>query len=256
MATKKITKKSSKERAASIAAVKKNRARILGADSPFAVKESYIQLRTNLLFSVAATETEGGKVFAVTSANPSEGKSTTASNIAVSFAMLGKSTLLIDCDMRKPNVHKLWRIQGSNGMSNLLTGIDNCYVNEVEELPLSIISAGDIPPNPSELLASSKFEDVVTFLRNHFDYIIIDTPPVNQVADAQIIAKNVDGVVLVVSSGKTQLGELAAAQKALDTSAGKICGFILNNVNPKKGGYSYRYGSKYANKYYYSNTEN
>lgn len=255
METKKTKRKfNKKNKTDAVIALRNNRQKILTNDSPFAVKEAYVQLRTNLMFSVAVEKNEGCRTFAVTSANPSEGKSTTASNIAVSFAMLGKNTLLIDCDMRKPNVHKLWGIVGTDGISNLLTGINNCFVNEVEELPLSIISAGDIPPNPSELLASAKFEETLEFLKTRFDYIIIDTPPINQVADAQIIAKNVDGVVLVVNSGKTQTGELKRAEKALESSSGKICGYVLNAVNPKSGAYSYKY-KKYAYKYGYYTTE-
>lgn len=256
MAVKKAKKnKTKKERSANVVALRNNREKLLTNDSPFAVKEAYVQLRTNLMFSVAVEKEDGCRTFAVTSANPSEGKSTTASNIAVSFAMLGKRTLLIDCDMRKPNVHKLWRVVSSNGISNLLTGINNCYINEIEQLPLSIISAGDIPPNPSELLASANFEEVLTFLKTRFDYIIIDTPPVNQVADAQIIAKNVDGVVLVVSSGKTQAAEFKRAQQALESTSGKICGIVLNAVNPKSGSYGYKY-KQYAYKYgYYTNEE-
>lgn len=219
--------------------------KILTESTPFAVKEAYVQLRTNLMFSVAS-ETDGrGRVFMVTSANPSEGKSTTSSNIAVSFAMLGKKTLLIDCDMRKPNIHKLWGIPMTNGVSNLLTNIDVCCKNEIESLPLTVVSAGDVPPNPSELLSSSKFQRVIEKFRTSYDYVIIDTPPVNRVADARIIAKNTDGIVLVVKSGQTQINELNFAQQSFGEEAKKVCGFVLNSVNFKNGAYSYRqYGSK------------
>ena len=110
------------------------RSKLLNPSSPFAVKEAYVQLRTNMLFSVAPTSSDSSKVFAVSSSNPKEGKSITASNIAISFAMMEKKTLLVDCDMRKPNVHRLWGLDSDKGMSNLLTSIDECIVHMREHL--------------------------------------------------------------------------------------------------------------------------
>ena len=128
--------------------IRENRKKILTDTSAFAIREAYVQLRTNLMYSVTSMDDRGCKVFGVTSANPSEGKSLTASNIAVSFAMLGKKTLLIDCDMRKPNVARLWCIRTKNGLSDLIAKVDICEVYAVEGIPLSIIACGKIPPNP------------------------------------------------------------------------------------------------------------
>ena len=132
-------------------AIRENRKKLLTRKSAFAIRESYIQLRTNLMYSVASQGDSECRVFGVTSPNPAEGKSLTASNIAIAFAMLGKPTLLIDCDMRKPNVARLWRIHTKNGLSDLLANVDVCNVFGVEGLPLSIIAVGKIPPNPSEM---------------------------------------------------------------------------------------------------------
>ena len=180
------------------AQIKENRKKILNSSSAFAIREAYVQLRTNLLYSVASLGERDCRVFGVTSANPSEGKSLTASNIAVSFAMLGKETLLIDCDMRKPNVARLWRIHTKNGLSDLIANVDVCDVYGVEGLSLSILPCGKIPPNPSEMLASAAFQKAVERFRLQYEIIIIDTPPINEVADAQIVSRVVDGMVLVI----------------------------------------------------------
>ena len=154
--------------------VKENRKKILTESSAFAIREAYVQLRTNLMYSVASMDDRGCRVFGVTSANPSEGKSLTASNIAVSFAMLGKKTLLIDCDMRKPNIARLWHIHTKNGLSDLIANVDVCDVYSVDGIPLSIIPCGKIPPNPSEMLASAAFQRAMERFRKQYNYIIMD----------------------------------------------------------------------------------
>ena len=233
-----------------------NRSRLLTQDSPFAIKEAYVQLRTNLLLSVAAKDSvddseQESRVFAFTSPSPSEGKSLTASNTAISFAMLGERTLLIDCDMRKPSIHKLWGADGKSGMSNLLTGVGESAMNDVEDLPLTIITAGSIPPNPSELLSSQRFQNVVEVLKSQYRYIVIDTPPVGEVADAQIIAKYADGMVLIVRSGETSQNSLADAEERIARTGGKLCGIVVNDVNSKGGRYSYKYKYKYGYRHGY-----
>lgn len=231
------------------------RERILGPDSPYAIREAYVQLRTNLMLSLPAEDEQTCRVFAVTSANTSDGKSLTATNIAISFAMLGMKTLLIDCDMRKPVQHKLWGIKDQQGLSNFLTGMGKSVVQDVKGLPLSVMCAGTIPPNPSELAASKRFDATIRFLRGKYQYIILDTPPVNVVSDAQIISKNTDGVVLVARSGKTRREELLLASNTLERSGGRVCGVLVNGVNAKNAKNSYRYTQKYESKYSYENNE-
>lgn len=239
-----------------------NRKRILTADSPYAVREAYVSLRTKLLLSIASDGTDNCKTFVITSPNPSEGKSITILNTAISFAMLDKKVLLIDCDMRRPNISRLLDISSKNGLSNLLTGINECHIHSFEDLPISFITAGEIPPNPSELLSSEAFKNVISKLKKDYDYIFFDAPPINVVADAQIIAPLVDGAILLVRSDATLYTDAKQAEEALTAAGAKICGIVLNDVNLKSSKYSYnkykykykykyRYGSKYGYKYGY-----
>lgn len=234
-----------------------NRKRLLNNDTPFAIREAYVKLRTGLMFCM----TEDGrtcKTFAVTSANPSEGKSLTAANIAISYAMLGKKTLLIDADLRKPTQKRLWKLDMPTGICDFIADISKLELAKVKELPLWIVGAGTIPPNPSELLASDRMKTFVAEISKRYDYVIIDTPPINTVADAQIISAFVDGVLVVARSGKTTADDLRAAVDAIDRTEGNLCGVVLNGLNMKSMRYSYRYkytekyGGKYGYKYSYS----
>lgn len=230
-----------------------NRKRLLTNDSPFAVKESYVKLRTNLMFCMTSDKKRPCQTFAVTSSMPSEGKSLTAANIAISFAMLGKKTLLIDGDMRKPTQRRLWKIDITSGLCDFLADMGSLEMVKVENLPLSIICTGTIPPNPSELLASDKMRRFVKYCSAYYDYIIIDTPPINTVADAQIISSFVDGTVIIARTGRTSLDELSSVVDAVERSDGNICGVLLNGIEMKSGKYSYKYkyGGKYGYKYGY-----
>ena len=226
-----------------------NRKRLLNAETPFAIKEAYIKLRTNLLFCMTADKSKPCSIFAVTSAKPSEGKSLTAANIAISFAMLGKKTLLIDADMRKPTQRSLWRVEQNPGLCDYLAMIQPLWIESVEEIPLSIVCTGTIAPNPSKLLSSERMKEFVANCAMEYDYVIIDTPPINTVADAQIVSMFVDGVVLVARSGDTTSIELNAAIDAIHRADGNFCGVVLNDMDMKSMKYSYRY--KYSDKYGY-----
>lgn len=230
-----------------------NRKRLLTNNTPFAIKEAYVKLRTSLMFCMTADKERACKIFAVTSSKPSEGKSLTAANIAISLAMLGKKTLLIDADMRKPAQRKLWKGENSTGLCDFLAKICSLDLFKVEALPLSIIFTGTIPPNPSELLASNRMKQFVEECASIFDYVILDTPPINTVADAQIIASYVDGTILVAKSGETTKDELYAAIDAVKRADGNLCGVILNELNLRstKYAYRYKYGDKYGDKYGY-----
>lgn len=227
-----------------------NRKRLLNNDSPFAIKEAYIKLRTSLMFCMTADTRRPCKIFAVTSSNPSEGKSLTAANIAICYAMLGKKTLLIDADMRKPSQRKLWRINSTSGICDFLARIRDLEMVDVEDLPLSIICTGTIPPNPSELLSSERMKNFVEECSRRYEYVIIDTPPINTVADAQIISTFVDGVILVAKSGSTSTDELNAAIESVKRAGGNLCGVVLNSINMKTLKRSFRY--KHNKQYVYS----
>lgn len=224
---------------------------LLNESSPFAVKEAYKHICMNMMFSINSRG-EPSKVFVITSAVAGEGKSTTSANLALSFASMGKNVLLIDADMRRSAQQKIWNFPESNGLSNLLSGVGECKIYGIPALPVSIIGSGDIPPNPSELLSAALFSKVIARLKKSYDYILIDTPPINLVSDTQIVLKQADGVVLVVSSGTTDKRELNYALKLIAHSNAKCCGFILNKINPKRTDYGYSYTHSYGYDYDYA----
>lgn len=230
--------------------------RLLTKELPFAIKEAYVKLRTSLLFCMTADEERPCSTFAVTSAKPSEGKSLTAANIAISYAMLGKRVLLVDADMRKAGQRSLWSVRSSAGLCDFLAKISRLELAKVTDLPLWIVCTGTIPPNPSELLSSERMRRFAAENAETYDYVIIDTPPINTVADAQIISTYVDGVVLVTRSGVTTTDELNDAKDAVLRAGGNLCGVVLNDMNMKSGKYAhkhkYKYGGKYGYKYSYS----
>lgn len=207
---------------------------LLNLRSPAEIKEAYVKLRTNLMFCMTADGTRNCKVFAVTGANQGEGKSITAANIAISFAMIGKKTLLLDADMRSSSQRRIWKNRTLTGLSDFLAEIKPLEVFSVKELPLSIVFTGTLPPNPSELLSSEKMSDFVKECSNRFDYIIIDTPSLNDYADAQIISTLADGVVLVARSGETDSADLAESLDTVKRSGGNVCGVALNFIKPDR----------------------
>lgn len=245
--------KKSEHGAAAAQEILRKRKRVLNNETPFAIKEAYVKLRTSLMFCMKADKQAPCKVFAITSSAPSEGKSLTATNIAISYAMLGKRVLLVDADLRKPTQQQLWGIHVSAGLCDFLANIAPLELVQVQELPLTIVTTGTIPPNPSELLASDRMRRFVSGCEKSFDYIIIDTPPINTVADAQIISTFVDGVVVVAKSGKTTSMELNAAVEAVKRAGGNLCGVVLNHLNMKsvKSAYRYKYGD-YSYSYAYT----
>ncbi len=170
---------------------------LLNPGSSSEIKDSYIKLRTNLMFCTKKGSEESCKVFAVSAANKAEGKSITAANIAISFAMLGKKTMLIDADMRSSSQRKLWKNRSQAGLCDFLAKVMPLEIYSVEDLPLSIVFTGTLPYNPAELVSSKKMTDFVKECSEHYDYVIIDTPALNAYADAQIVSTYVDGVILV-----------------------------------------------------------
>lgn len=222
---------------------------LINNETPFAVREAYVKLRTNLRFCMTADKERPCKVFAFTSPKPQEGKSLTSANVAISFAMLGKETLLIDTDMRKPVQHRIWGVTHSTGLCDFLAKICPLELVKVKDLPLSLACTGTIPPNPSELLSSDRMKQFIEYCSERYDYVILDTPPINTVADAQIISTFVDGVVVVARSGSTTSDQLNAAMEAVHRAGGNLCGVVLNNLNMKSIKYSYRYKSDHDYEY-------
>lgn len=204
------------------------------------IAEAYRTLRTNIQFTSFDDKL---KVILVTSSGPSEGKTTTAGNLALSFSQTGKKVLVIDCDLRKPSVHKKFQISNTAGLSNILVG-ENEFADTVNKYSdnLWIIPSGTIPPNPSEMLMSKKFKNFIDEMREKFDYIIIDTPPVIAVTDAQILSTEADGCILVVSSGEAQREAVQKSRELLENVNAKILGVVLNKMDLKsRGSYGYYY---------------
>ncbi len=217
---------------------------------PFAVVESYKTMRTNLMFLLAQ---ENGKVMSFTSSNASEGKSTTSVNIAIAFSQLNGKVLVIDADLRRSSIHKKLRMENDVGLSSVLAGFEKFEdVKKSANPHLDVLTAGPIPPNPSELLGSVAFKNLVEELREKYDYIIIDTPPLNIVTDALLIGPHTDGMVLVVRDAYTPRESIKAAINAAKFANIKILGAMLNGANPKNSRrytyrrYAYRYGYKYS----------
>ena len=237
------------------------RAKVLNDKSPFHVKEAYKALRTNVVFSVTH---DGAKKIIVTSALAGEGKSTNCLNLAISFAQTGAKVVLVDCDLRKPNIANLLNINQSPGLSNVLANLNNVdsVIKHTEYPNLDIIPSGDIPPNPAELLGSAAMENVLDKLSEMYEYIFLDTSPINIVTDAAVMSRMTDGVLIVVRQGRTDKDTVSEAINKLTFVDANIIGFILNGrLTDVKGSYKYgqrryfRYGrrAKYYRRGYYGN---
>lgn len=223
----------------------------LSLSSPFAIKEAYNSIRTKLIFTGKG---EKCPIFAVTSSLAADGKSTNAVSLAVSIAMANQRVLLIDADMRKPSVHRFFRIECKNGLSEYLAGLsESVQVCNTNVDGLSLITAGQVPPNPAELLGSGRIDELFSVARKDFDYVIIDTPPVNIVTDATVIAGKVTGYIFVAQSGKNHMHDIGDALRQIEEMNGNIVGIILNDPeNRAEAHYSHRYNRNYRySKYKY-----
>jgi capsular exopolysaccharide synthesis family protein len=225
---------------------------LLEKDVPQNFSEAFKSIRTNLLFSSAD---EGLRSLVVTSAGPGEGKSCVASNIAMALAQAGQRVLLIDADMRRPRVHEIFGGDQEPGLSNVLAG--NAKTSEAirksNTSGLWLLPAGHIPPNPAELLGSRRYVDFMSSLNAHFDWVILDTPPVMVVADSSIVANQASGVVFVVRADHTSKHSVRAAGEQLEAANAHMLGSVLNRVDLVANPYYYSayYRKDYA-KYYVS----
>lgn len=216
----------------------------------FTATEQYKLLRTNLSFTLP--ENEGCKIIGVTSSMRGEGKSTTAVNLSYVLAENGKRVLLIDGDLRIPSVAKKMRIDSSPGLSDLLRGEARIDLTSLRSQYLAswfILPSGSLPPNPSELLGSKRMESVLRGLSEHFDYIVIDLPPVNIVSDALAISKFIHGMIVVIREDYAEKKELETCVRQLKLSNVNVLGFVMNGTKSGKGYYSkYRY-KRYSHYY-------
>jgi capsular exopolysaccharide synthesis family protein len=229
-----------------------NRVLINSHELPFGYIEAYKSLRTNLQF---VSVDKNIKRLLVTSAIPAEGKTTVAINLAITLAETGNKVMVIDCDLRKPSIHKYLRIKAKTigGLTNILAekaDIDSCtaYFND---LKIYAITSGPIPPNPTELLASERMAELMGQLNEKYDYIIIDTPPVSVVADAAVLSKNSDGVIFILRQNFTKIEAAHIARKNLENVGANVIGCVFNAFNASKSNKSNAYYN--YNNYNYSN---
>ena len=201
------------------------------------VTEAYRTLLTNIEYSSVDKQIQ---MIAVTSSAPSEGKTTTATNLAVAYSETGKNVLLVDCDLRKPRLHEVFNTSNLIGLTSVLASKSslNDTVKPVKD-GLSILTSGPIPPNPVELIRSNMMEQLINTLRDLFDVVIFDTPPVGLVTDAAIISSKLDGVVLAVASGKSQIEATLSAKENLQNVNANLLGAVVTMIPIDTRGYQY-----------------
>lgn len=204
-----------------------------------AAAEAYRTLRTNLLYAFVD---KPPKVITLTSPGPREGKSTTCANLGVVLAQADKKVLIIDGDLRKPVIHKIFGLRNLWGVANILVGERG--LQEVWHEPLlglKVVTVGPVPPNPAELLGSRRFAELLSQVRREFDYVLIDAPPVGLVSDPAVLGTQGDGVLLVLDAQNTRKGTLRQSVRDLEAVGADILGTVMNNVKTSKGDYYYGY---------------
>ncbi|NJM53059.1 MAG: polysaccharide biosynthesis tyrosine autokinase [Blastocatellia bacterium] len=219
-------------------------------NSRSAMAEAYRHLRTSLLFSSAGKPPQ---TILVTSSQPSEGKTTTAINTAVTLAQAGADVVIIDCDLRRPRLHSHFGMDNNTGLTNYLSGERNleALLKPYPAFPrLKVITSGPIPPNPAELLSSQDMKDLLRELKGKFKHIIVDSPPAISFTDAAILSTQVDGVVLVAMSGKSSIQLIKRFKQRLNAIGARLYGVVLNGIKPDSYeygyyGYGYEYGYTY-----------
>lgn len=207
------------------------------------ISEKFRGIRSNIMFSDANTEI---KSLLVTSEKITSGKSVITANIANTYAQAGYRTLIIDGDMRKPTQQNIFNLTNHSGLSNLIIGktLQTDAIKETHIENLYVLTSGPIPPNPSELIASTNFHELFNKLNDGFDFILIDTPPVTTVTDAQLYAQNVRNCVLVIDGSKNEKNEVKKAKELVIKSGGKVIGAILNKMTIEKDSSYYYYGDE------------
>lgn len=220
----------------------------LGSKSP--ITEAYRVLRTNLEFMSPDNPIRS---LLFTSSGPGEGKSTTVANISISMASKGKKVLLIDCDLRKPVQHKIFGVSNMVGITTLLVEHSQTLEEIIQKTHvenLSIITSGPMPPNPAELLGSSKMVNLIKSFMDVYDLVIFDTPPTVSLSDAAILSANIDGVILVVAAGKADRKMVKYTYDVFRKVNANILGVVLNRVKVERGYEQYYYyysaGEKHA----------
>jgi len=209
-----------------------------------AAAEAYRALRTNIQF---ASPDKPVHTILTTSTSPDDGKSTTIANLAVTFAASGSPTVLIDADLRRPHLHRIFNLSNDAGLTTLVSDMARGQEGEALKLPLQdtqvpnlrVLTSGPVPPNPAEILASQRMAEILALLRGNAEYVLIDTPPIIAVTDAAVLAPRVDGVLLVVNAGKTRRDLAVKARDMLRQVNANLLGVVLNNAQLDKSAYAY-----------------
>ncbi len=212
-----------------------------------AFAESFKSIRTAILLSAAD---QPPKKIVITSMLPQEGKTTTTVNLARTFAQAEYKVLIIDADLRKPRIHKIFKVDNAKGLSTYLAGIegDSLIHRAAGEDNLHIIPSGPIPPNPSELLVSDRFRALLTELEEQFDFIFIDSAPMFGATETLLLTQAAEGVVMVAKAGRSTYEVLAGGLKSLTDSGAHTLGMVINALSPRRSGYGY--GNYYGGRYY------
>lgn len=226
---------------------------LINGDARSLLSEAYRQLRTSVLLATAG---RAPKTLLVTSSLPSEGKTTTAVNTAVSLAQTGVRVLMIDADMRRPRIHSVFEVENRNGLSTILSsemGETEVLqtIKQHEATNLFLLTSGPLPPNPAELLGSEQMRRLITILEANFTHVVIDSPPVSSITDGVLVSSLVDGVLLVVHGGKSSRAVVRRSRQLLQNVGAKIFGVVLNNVNLSSPDYYYQ--GYYKSAYYTAN---
>ena len=224
---------------------------LLSEKSSFPMREAYKSLRTNVLFSLPGSDS---KCLGVVSANRGEGKSTVAINLAVSFAQVDKKVIVVDCDMRLPTVSAKIGINIAPGLSNYLAGNDNItgdLIQHVDEYGIDVLAAGDIPPDPTLLLGSNQMDKLIDILKEYYDFIVLDFPPITIVTDAVIMSGKVDGYLVVVRHDLSEFKKLAETFRQLEFSNANVLGVVYNGKGPNRNKYYKKDKNYYSSDYYY-----
>jgi tyrosine-protein kinase Etk/Wzc len=214
------------------------------------VSEAYRTVRTNLQYTESDKQVRS---ILVTSAGPGEGKSTTVANLAIAMSQQGVRTLLVDTDLRRPVVHRLFALEKHKGLSNVLVGKIQLHdaIQSTDIKNLDVLTCGILPPNPAEMLGSKRMKQVLAELNKHYEVCLYDSPPLIAVTDAAVLAKQVDGVLLVVKSGQTHQDALIRGVELLDNVRARVLGVLLNDVSRANTYGSYYYYYYYQYYYYY-----
>ncbi|MDI9206550.1 CpsD/CapB family tyrosine-protein kinase [Ligilactobacillus saerimneri] len=228
-----------------------NGAKLITAANPKnPVSEQFRTIRTNIHFMSVDKPL---RRIAFTSSSVSEGKSTVTANMAITWAQDGKKVLLIDADLRRSTLHRTFELPNNRGLTTILTsGLSKIDLNEV--IPnsgiknLDVLTAGPIPPNPSELLNSKRMLNFLKAVEPMYDLVVIDVPPLLEVTDTQVLSDKLDGIVLVVRAGVTQKAGVARAVEMLKISKARLLGYVLNDADSEDAAYGYGYGYGYSDK--------